>query len=338
MKLSIPVFSLICSTEAFNAGIFRGDGRTSRMSLYGQSEADALLEKVARMRQEIAEMEGKTVEQVENEAREKKNVEEKARTILEKPTTKSLQSRSQVRIPIPESPDQMIEQATQAVERARRDGVNRQTVRFALVRDDEVNMANLEQWPGGAQEMYRESAKPLTMEMMKQIFSEPYARSDVTVEDVWDFDGSAIMKAEASNTTALIFANTDVKYTKDIQNLDQELGENLLLLINPFWRNLDSWGINFLSPGAKDLAREVIFEKGYPETYSFVRIPVKGKTCAAIKAYPYDWQIFAYLENEAGWERPIWLGSTESEPTGSEISELLVERPEYIQSWKKRLM
>mmetsp|Transcript_2492 Transcript_2492/g.3670 ORF Transcript_2492/g.3670 Transcript_2492/m.3670 type:complete len:338 (+) Transcript_2492:85-1098(+) len=337
MKLSVSVYLIICSAEAFNALSSIGNGRTSLMSLHGHSEADALLEKVARMRQEIAEMEGKTIEQVEEEAREKKNVAEEAKKVLEKPT-ESRQTQSQVRIPIPESPDQMIEQAAQAVERAYRDGVNRQTVRFALVRDDEVNMANLEQWPGGAQEMYRESAKPLTMEMMKQIFSEPYARSDVTAKDVWDFDGSAIMTAEKSNATALIFANTDVKYTKDIKNLDEELGDKLLLLINPFWRNLDSWGINLLSPGAKDLARQVIFETGYPETYSFIRIPVKGKTCAAIKSYPYDWQIFAYLEDGAGWERPIWLGSTESEPTGSEITDLLVERPEYIESWKKRFM
>jgi len=337
MKLLLTVFLSTCYTEAFNTLSVAARGRRFLLSLQGHSEADALLEQASRIRQEIAAMEGKTVEQVEEEAREKRSMREKAISISRQ-TTKSSRTQSQVRIPIPESPSQMIEQAAQAVERAHKDGVNRQTVRFALVREDGNDMANLEQWPGGAPQMYRESAKPLTMEMMKQLFSEPYARSNVTSEDVWDFDGSAIMKAEKSNTTALIFPNTDIKYTKDIQNLDQELGGDLLLLVNPFWRNLDSWGINLLSPGAKKMAREVIFEKGYPETYSFIRIPVKGKTCAAIKAYPYEWQIFAYLDDGTGWERPIWLGSTEAEPTGAEITDLLVARPEYLESWKKRLM
>merc|ERR1712232_309662 len=173
---------------------------------------------------------------------------------------------------------------------------------------------------------------------MKQIYADPYKMSNVTAEDIWDFDGSALMTSESSNSTALVFANTDIKYTKDIKKLDQEVGDNLLLLVNPFWRNLDSWGINLLSPGAKSLAREVIFDKGYPETYSFVRYGVKGKTCAAVKSYPYDWQIFAYLEDEYGWERPIWLGSSNSEPSGSFVTELLVARPEYLQNWKKRLM
>eukprot|EP00548_Thalassiothrix_antarctica_P008669 CAMPEP_0194154106 /NCGR_PEP_ID=MMETSP0152-20130528/59216_1 /TAXON_ID=1049557 /ORGANISM="Thalassiothrix antarctica, Strain L6-D1" /LENGTH=308 /DNA_ID=CAMNT_0038859915 /DNA_START=185 /DNA_END=1111 /DNA_ORIENTATION=- len=307
------------------------------------SKADELREKAAQIRREIAGLEGKSVQEVEQEAREKKEQADEYTNSQQnkEDSDKSSLRNNNMRVPLPESPAEMILQARDAVERADDDGIKRQTVLFALVKDDETDMANVEAWPGGAQQMYRESAKPLTLEMMKQLYADPYAKSNVTAQDIWDFDGSAIMTTTQSNHTALIFANTDIKYTRDIQKLDEELADDsLLLLINPFWRNLESWGINILSPGAKKLAKKVIFDNdNYPMTYSFLRYDVRGRTCAALKAYPYDWQIYAYLPDEyLGYERPIWLGSSEYEPNGTMVTDLLVERPEYIQSWKKRFM
>lgn len=324
--------------RAFGVVSIKATRRSPAQSLKSKSKADELIEKVARIRREVAALEGKTVEEVEQEAKEKRETAEEFKS-SSRQLGETSSSIANIRLPLPDTPEEMVEQAVEAVERANEDGINRQTVLFALVKDDETNMANVEAWPGGAKQMYRESAKPLSLELMRQINAEPYALSNVTAKDIWDFDGSATMTTQ-SNNTALIFANTDIKYTRDIQKLDQEVGdESLLLLVNPFWRNLESWGINILSPGAKKLAKEVIFDNdNYPVTYSFLRYDVKGRTCAALKSYPYDWQMYAYLDDEYGRERPIWLGSSESEPKGTMVSDLLVERPEFIQTWKKRMM
>ena len=44
----------------------------------------------------------------------------------------------------------------------------------------------------------------------------------------------------------------------------------------------------------------MIFDRGFDETYVCMRFSVRGEDCVAIKAYPYDWQIFAYKEAPHG--------------------------------------
>lgn len=315
--------------------------RTTKSRLYAGATdpaTDKLLEKAARLREEIAALEGKSVEEVEKEAKDKKDAKIEA-------DRKSKEVRATV-IPfdkgrmlnIPESTDEMISQAARAIEMAYRDGIKRQTVRLALVAEGE-SMMELNQWPGGAQQMYREAAKPLSQALLKEINTnrEQALPPNVVDKDIWDFDGSALMTAEAQkgpddDVQALIFANTDVKYVRDIADMDKAMGDKLLLLVNPFWRNLESWGVNVMAPGAKKLAKKTIFDQGYDETYIFLRFSVRGELCAAVKAYPYDWQLFAYLEDGSGWERPIRLGSSEDEPTSAVLTDLLNEREEFKQT------
>lgn len=124
-----------------------------------------------------------------------------------------------------------------------------------------------------------------------------------------------------------------MKYVRDIADIDDKIGDRLFMLVNPFWRNIESWGVNLLAPGAKKKAQEEIFDKGFDETYVFLRFSVRGEFCAAIKCYPYDWQLFSFLEEEGtGWERPIRLGSSETEPTSNLFTELLNEREEFKQT------
>jgi hypothetical protein len=166
---------------------------------------------------------------------------------------------------------------------------------------------------------------------------EPRGDDDKSVDDV--------------TAQALVFANTDVKYTRDIQTLlleqqklKQQTGrvEPLLLLVNPFWRDIDSWGINILAPGAKRLAQQVIFSNDNSlatETYSCRRFQCRGEECIAIKAYPYDWQIFAYLEDGYGMMmNTIRLGECPDEPKTAFVTELLNGRSEFKLSRTMRQM
>ena len=299
------------------------------------SDVEKLREKAAQLREEIAKLEGKSVEQVMREAQLKKDAKVEADKKLDEIKMKTSLVDKVRMIDLPEDVESMIFQAARAIEMAYRDGIKRQTVRLALVGEGD-SFQELNQWPGGAQQMYREAAKPLTTALLAEInpSTQPMMPPKVSAQDIWDFDGSALLTAQGregpeTDVQALVFANTDEKYIKDIATIDAAMGDRLFLLVNPFWRNLDSWGFNLLAPGAKTRAQATIFDKGFDETYVYLRFSVRGENCAAIKCYPYDWQIFAYREDDYGWERPIRLGTSKTEPKSDQITALLNGRPEF---------
>lgn len=333
------------------------------------------------MREEVAALTGSTVEEVEREAALKKQqlaaVEEKAaqerqeRALQRQQQSKDSSDRRKADgsfLEVPETPDDQIWQAKAAVERAFRDGkITRQIVRFALVPENETLNQEDRQWPGGAQQMYREAAGPLTRALLQQVRAPTKDNDDgdgdddndkksatsatylskqpvVQSQDIWDFDGSALVTAQhdrpSADVQALVLPNTDDKYTRDIAAIDEAMGDRLFLLVNPFWRDIDSWGFNLLAPNAKQAAREAIFDRGFEETYAVLQKSVRGEDCVAVKAYPYDWQLFAYAEQDY-WpygEYTVHLGSTAQEPTSTDFAALLEQRDEFRLSKNMRQM
>lgn len=350
-----------------------------------RAEAEALLARAREMRQQIADLQGVSLQQVEDEAKLKKERNIRAEQEAEE-RRKQLEMPSEDRcstdgtfLLVPETFEEQIYQAKQAVERAFRDGLTRQIIRFALLEEDQTIAQQDGQWPGGAQQMYRQAAGPMTRALMSQL--RPLLRSGdedtvssvfykdqnlwarkkpkVTSEDIWDFDGSALVTAEwldesaersgehenlaiaGTISRAIVQPNTDDKYTRDIEQLSHTLGPNqLLMIVNPFWRNVDSWGVNLLAPNAKKNAQRVIFDGEFQETYCLIRKSARGEDCFALKVYPYDWQLYAIADSEHWPYDPylVRLGSAKSEPTGSDFSNLLNEREEFRLSKNMRQM
>merc|ERR1711959_589792 len=71
-------------------------------------------------------------------------------------------------VQVPVTFDDMVRQASRAVERAFQDGMTRQVVRFNLIGEEE-SATEENEWPGGAKQMYRESAKPLTDALLREV-------------------------------------------------------------------------------------------------------------------------------------------------------------------------
>lgn len=326
------------------------------------SDAQKLLDQAAQLRAEIAAAEGKTVEQVQEEANAKKLDDKLRMEEAEKESAAAAQKRLETNrsrddggryVQVPVTVDDMVRQASRAVERAFKDGKTRQTVRFNLVGEEDAATAE-NQWPGGAKQMYRESGGPLTDALLREVRAPtkdkyPEKRNTnpaLKKQDIWDFDGTAIHTAEAAegpsaDIQALVFPNTDSKYLEDIDEISEAMGERLFLLVNPFWRNIESWGFNILAPNAKKRAQEVIFGKNaFEETYNMMLFMVRGENCVAIKAYPYDWQLFAFREDDyyPSEEYTIQLGSCKEDPTSSLITGLLNERPEFKETKTMRQM
>ncbi|KAL3799572.1 hypothetical protein HJC23_008699 [Cyclotella cryptica] len=322
--------------------------------LSSEDEVRALLEKAKRLREEAAAMSGKTLEEIEEESkREKKQMEERKLQLTEIARNKSQRGAGAAPriVPVPEDARSQVQQAASAVERAFKDGIVRQTIRFALLTDDEEMSGELNEWPGGAKQMFREAGRPLTEALLREVNVDASGKSNlpptITTKDIWDFDGSAVVSSKngserrGGDVTALVFPNTDIKYLKDIETIDKDVGpEQLFLLINPFWRDVESWGFNILQPNGKKRAQEVVFDNGYDVTYAVQRFSARGEDCIALKAYPYDWQMYAYREDPSWFNRqiPIWLGSSKEEPSSSQFSELLNARPEFKMSKNMRQM
>jgi hypothetical protein len=251
---------------------------------------------------------------------------------------------------VPDTAEEQIYQAKMANEAAFSDNITRQIVRLALIPEGETLWEKERSWPGGAQQMYREAAGPLTRGLLSLLRCHAKNASGtatqwtkpprVSSQDVWDFDGSALVTAQSDigpigDVQALVQPNTDNRYTRDIAALDQAMGpQRLVLLVNPFWRNLSSWGFNLLAPRAQTLAQKAIFDAGFVETYCLLQKSVRGEDCVALYVYPYDWQMYAYLDETDSYyatttRKVVRLGSTVLEPTALDFASLLAERPEF---------
>mmetsp|Transcript_19148 Transcript_19148/g.22136 ORF Transcript_19148/g.22136 Transcript_19148/m.22136 type:complete len:405 (-) Transcript_19148:174-1388(-) len=377
----ISIFCLLClclseriasctafmgSTVTSLPSLRRNNIRNNIMSLLSspsaEEEAQRLLDQATKIRQQLADLEGKSVEQVEEEAKQQKTKQQERLQLNEASTQKKNSNKAKNKqksqsIYVPQTIEEQSNQAALAIERAFQDGITRQTVRLALVKEDTFITPEEEEWPGGTKQMYREAGRPLTEALLseirataKDIQTEKEKKSgkesfvpQIKTQDIWDFDGSAIITAEAAqgpsgDVQALVFPNTDVKYLNDISQINEQVGkERLFLLINPFWRNVESWGFNILAPNAKRKAQEVIFDcvnGGFQETYVLSRFSVRGEDCVALKVYPNDWQLFAYYDDFSyGYGNPvqttIQLGSSEHEPNSAMFSKFLNERDEF---------
>lgn len=363
-RLLISALSVLLSvrTDAFvpQTSIV-GRKNLIRVRLTPDDEAKNLLEKAAQIRKELAALEGKTYEEVEQEAENEKEVRKQRLKEMKESSKKAPRSEGERKaqraqmLYVPETVEEQNNQASLAIERAFKDGITRQTVRLALVKKGKPISGEEEEWPGGSKEMYREAGRPLTEELLKEVRAvaaglvtdeekksgKKFFPPKIIAQDLWDFDGTALISAEAAagpsgDVQALVFPNTDVKYLKDISQISENLGKDrLFVLMNPFWRNVESWGFNILAPNAKKLAQENVFDcegGGFQETYVLSRFSARGEDCVALKAYPYDWQLFVYLEEESYGgivQTAIRLGSSENMPTSAMFTELLNEREEF---------
>jgi Domain of unknown function (DUF1995) len=234
---------------------------------------------------------------------------------------------------------------------------------------------NEQDWPGGTQQIYREAARPYSIALLQQLRIRSGSYNSRTMEQqhwttkplikeqiLWDFDGSAIISTNTPTSNnldtndvittetvvqALIQPNTDNRYFNDIVRMDQSVDNSttsnaLNLIINPFWKDASSWGFNILAPKAQQKAASTIFDEknGYMETYNVLTKSVRGEDCVAIKAYPYDWQLHAYIENYDWPYTPytIHLGSTTKEPSAADFVPLLNARSEFQYSKNMRQM
>ena len=239
---------------------------------------------------------------------------------------------------LPSNPSDLIKQASAAISKAYlEDGINLQTIRLPLT---EAMYSDKEEgfvadraigWQGGPQETIR-YLSPLVQSILKSIKMTDNNMGGLPVkvseQILLDFDGSTLQTSEHPSGAlydiqALLQPNTDGYYLKTIQQIEDQFSntkgkeKRLFLLINPAWRDRQSFGI---FDGKK--AQEQILDR-YPTTYAVDQFIVRGRKISLLKCWSQDWAMFIGNEDDTSSEM---LATFKHRPEYKEIDEIVIAR------------
>lgn len=279
--------------------------------------------------------------------------------LVNSPLSSSAASLNDAPLPFPTTCSMVVQQASKAIGLAFRDGmINRQTIRVPL---SESMYSDKEEgfvadraigWQGGPQETYR-YLLPLASDVLRMTAQKIVDDNTgglvarIQEQSLLDFDGSALLTAEnpagpLHDVQALLQPNTDSYYIKTIQQVEKLFSDTpkkpqrLFVLVNPSWRNQQSFGYF----GAARKAQSLILDR-YPITYAVDQFVVRGQRIGLLKAYPHDWQLYCstmpYNNNQASepqqqFEQPELLGTFPKRPEYNVIDKLVCEKIATIRS------
>jgi len=240
---------------------------------------------------------------------------------------------------LPKDTDSLVRQAAASIHAAwREDGIHHQTIKLPLSeamykqKEESFVADRAIGWQGGPQETYR-YLSPLVQDIMREVSvlveksqagstSQSGLTSKLQVEDLLDFDGSALCMAQSPlgplfDSIALLQPNTDAYYSQKIAQVENDFSDSpgkkkrLFLLVNPGWRDSSSFGF-FGRRQSSVLER-------YPVTYAMDQFIAKGKKLSVLKAWPHDWSLY--------WT-PLPQPGTSEEPE-PQLLGTFPDRPEY---------
>lgn len=241
---------------------------------------------------------------------------------------------------LPSNASDLINQASAAISKAYlEDGINLQTIRLPLTesmyRDKEEGFVadRAIGWQGGPQETIR-YLSPLVQNILKSIKMTDNNMGGLPVkvseQILLDFDGSTLQTSEHPtgplyDIQAILQPNTDGYYLKTIQQIEEQFSntegkeKRLFLLINPAWRDRQSWGV---FGGSK--AQEQILDR-YTITYAVDQFIVRGRKVSLLKRWSENWAMFLHSEDDTSSSAEM-VATFNNRPTYKEIDEIVIAR------------
>lgn len=191
---------------------------------------------------------------------------------------------------LPTSPEEMAQQAADAVMRAYRDGKTRQAMRLRL--DELFDMESL--YIKGIQSLQL-ATQPFMEGMAKKLWGGDFLKEVKT--SVVDDQASTLIYRESDNELQDIamfyLPGRDLMADQKTQNFLQKMKDRLVLLVNTenaqsFWRpdyqGMD-WG-DYTNMG-KEISN--MFKE---QTYYYDKAPFQSWQMTTFRAYPYNWEIY----------------------------------------------
>ena len=258
------------------------------------------------------------------------------------------------KILFPSNTKSLVGQAASAISRAfRQDGIHRQIVRLPL---SESMYSDKEEgfvadraigWQGGPQETYR-YLSPLATDLLREVGSlntvsdndNNNRKNDgglvarIKEQTLLDFDGTSLLTAESpsgaiDDIQAMLQPNTDGYYLKTINQIEEQFSDTkgkekrMFLLINPAWRDKNSWGFFDAARAQKQILDR------YETTFALDQFVVRGRKISLLRAWPNDWAVFLtpmpYDTADDGGEAKL-IGTFSKRPEYAEMDALLLQK------------
>ncbi|CAK9091391.1 unnamed protein product [Durusdinium trenchii] len=215
--------------------------------------------------------------------------------------------------PLPESPEEMAQQAADAVMRAYRDGKTRQTVRLRL--DELFDMESL--YVKGIQALQM-ATTPFMEGLSKKLWGGDFFK-DVKTSVVDDQAGTLIYREsdnEMQDMAMFYLPGRDLMAEQKTQNFIRRMKDRLVLLVNTenaqsFFR-VDFKGMDW--GDYTNMGKEIsnIFQE---QTYYYDKAPCQSWQMTTFRAYPYNWEV--YIEDLDYNLVKVW--DSEYKPTTNQI-------------------
>jgi len=191
---------------------------------------------------------------------------------------------------LPSSPEEMAQQAADAVMRAYRDGKTRQALRLRL--DQLFDMESL--YVKGIQALQL-ATTPFMERLVKKLWGGEYLKSVRT--SVVDDQASTLFYRESENElqdmAVFYLPGRDLMADQKTQNFMQKMKDRLVLLVNPenaqsFWRP-DYQGMDWSDYTNMGKEISATFSE---QSYYYDKAPYQSWQMTTFRAYPYNWEIY----------------------------------------------
>lgn len=256
---------------------------------------------------------------------------------------------------VPVNFNEMVNQASKAINDAYAAGYTRQIVRVLLPRDPanaqlgqfyeddvEIDSANVvlvppdETWQGGIMQLYR-SAEPTCRDILRRCSRNtggipPKITEDRSIDES-GVDGVGLLITENQSPADDIscFVQPTQETVPTIESISRQAGKRLVTIVNPQWRDVDDaldsyskqeglFGSIAAFMGGKGGSLKRLNESGFKYVFVVEGYVCKGGNIKLLKRFDSDWAVFAEKDDESGY---ISVGTSERRPTYQDCDKMM---------------
>jgi len=258
---------------------------------------------------------------------------------------------------VPLNFNEMVNQASKAMNDAYAAGITRQIVRVLLPRDSangqlgkffeddvEIDAANVvlvppdETWQGGIMQLYR-SAEPTCRNILRRCSRNtggipPRITEDRSIDESGvDGVGLLITENQSAADDISCFVQPTQETVNIIESISSQAGGRLVTLVNPQWRDVDDaldsysrqdglFGTLASMLGGKGGSLKRLDDAGFRYVFVIEGYVCKGGNIKLLKRFDSDWVVFAEKDDESGY---TYVGTSKKRPTYQDCDKMMDE-------------
>ncbi|EIE25438.1 hypothetical protein COCSUDRAFT_13233, partial [Coccomyxa subellipsoidea C-169] len=223
---------------------------------------------------------------------------------------------------LPRGPEELVDQALSASQRAFADGVKRQRIELLLPL---IGATDLDDWPGGIRQQFK-AGQPMVESLLRSLKKDEALQGPLSAR-ILD-QGDAVGAWTSPRLAAILFPTPET--LKQACTCGQMPCDTLM--INPQWQpgNLvNDFGIGPWRRRSED------FVASFEEVYILKQMRIAGDNVRLLRTYPGGWQVYLAPEGQA----PELITVLDTRPSYKELEDLLraTEGSNAGKTWVERI-